>query len=97
MSVLTDLFDAQLAVLKSDIAKEVLPAIQTAANNIASNPTLINVVAQADGVVNALITNAPGILQDELKALASWVNTQLTALANPPPAPAPAPAPAADK
>jgi hypothetical protein len=92
MSLLTDLFDAQLAVLKSDIAKDLIPQIQTAVNNIASNPTLLNVVAQADVIAAAAIGAAPGILQDELKALAGWVNVELTRLANPPPAPAPAPA-----
>jgi hypothetical protein len=92
MSLLTDLFDAQLAVLKSDVAKELVPQIQIAVNNIASNPTLLNVVAQADVIAADLIGAAPGILQDELKALAAWVNVQLNQLANPPPAPAPAPA-----
>lgn len=92
MSLLTDLFDAQLAVLKSDLKAQLIPQIQTANNNIASNPTLLNLVAQADGIVANTIADAPGILQDEIKALAAWVNTQLTELANPPPAPAPAPA-----
>ena len=94
MSLLTDLFDAQLAVLKSDVAKTLIPELQTAFNNIASNPTALNVVAQADGIAADAVVAGPGILQDELKALAQWVNTQLQDLANPPPAPAPAPAPA---
>lgn len=90
MSILTDLFDAQLAVLKSDLAKTLVPQIQQANNLIASNPTELNLVAQAQAIVVNAEADAPGILQDELKALASWVNTQLQVLANPPPAPAPA-------
>jgi hypothetical protein len=97
MSLLTDLFDAQLAVLKSDVAKTLIPQIQAANNNIASNPTILNLVAQADGIAADAIAAGPGILQDEAKALAQWVNTQLQDLANPPPAPAPAPATAAAK
>lgn len=86
MSLLTDLFAAQLAVLKSDVAKTLVPQIQTAVNNIASNPTALNVVAQADYIVASAVADAPGILQDELKALSGWVQTELQQLANPPPA-----------
>jgi len=89
MSLLTDLFDAQIAVLKSDLAKTLIPQIQNANNLIAANPTIINVVAQADGIVAAATADAPGIMQDEIKALATWVNSQLQQLAAPPPAPAP--------
>jgi hypothetical protein len=87
MSILTDLFDAQLAVLKSDLAKTLIPQIQQANNLIASNPTELNLLAQAEAIVVNAQADAPGILQDEIKALAQWLNSQLQQLANPPPAP----------
>ncbi|MGH8217321.1 MAG: hypothetical protein ACREUT_01940 [Steroidobacteraceae bacterium] len=86
MSILTDLFDAQLAVLKSDLAKALVPLIQQKNNLIAANPTILNVIAQAEAIVVEAKAEAPQIMQDEIKALAQWVNIELQALANPPPA-----------
>ena len=88
MSILTDLFDAQLAVLKSDFATDLVPTLQKANNLIAANPTTLNVVAQANAIVAAAIAEGPKVLQDEIKALSAWVNTQLQQLATPTPAPA---------
>jgi len=91
MSLLTDLFDAQLAVLKSDFKTDLVPAIQQANNLIAANPTVLNLVAQAQKVLVDAMAEGPKVGQDEIKALATWVNTQLQDLASPPPAtPAPA-------
>ena len=84
MSLLSDLFDAQLAVLKSDLAKDLIPKIQTANNLIAANPTLINVVAQGQSILTALISEGPTAMQDEIKALAQWINGELQQLAAPP-------------
>jgi len=86
MSLLTDLFDAQLAVLKSDLSKDLIPVIQQKNNLIAANPTVINVIAQAEAIVVEAKAEAPQVLQDEIKALAQWVNTELQQFANPPPA-----------
>lgn len=92
MSLLSDLFAAQLAILKSDLANDVVPTIQKANNLIAANPTIINVLAQAQSVQVQLLAEAPQIAQDEIKGLATWLNNELQQLAAPP---APAPAPAA--
>lgn len=86
MSAFTDLFNAQKAILLSDIRNEALPILQKAANLLASNPTRLNLIAQAMSVVAQLQALAPGVAQDELKALTAWVNTELQDLANPPPA-----------
>lgn len=92
MSLLTDLFDAQLAVLKSDLKADLVPVIQQANNLIASNPTVLNLVAQAQKVVVEAMAEGPKVGQDEIKALATWVNTQLQDLASPPATPAVKPA-----
>jgi hypothetical protein len=81
MSILTDLFDAQLAVLESDLAKDLIPSVQKSVNLIASNPTVLNVVAQAEAIVINAQAEAPQLVQDEIKALAGWVNSKLQQLA----------------
>lgn len=91
-SILTDLFAALAAVLKSDLRTQALPQIQQAMNLIAANPTMLNLLAQADALRANLASDVPGILQDELKALDTFVTNELQQLAAPPPPPAPAPA-----
>lgn len=82
MSILTDLFDAQLAVLESDVAKDLVPVIQKAVNSMAANPTALNVVAQAELVVISAKAELPKLAQDEIQALATWVNNKLQQLAS---------------
>lgn len=84
MSILTDLFDAQLAVLQSDFKEDLLPIIQQANNLIASNPTELNIVAQAAKILQDVIAEGPKLGQDEIKSLTAWVNSQLQRLASPP-------------
>jgi hypothetical protein len=84
MSLLTDLFDAQLAVLKSDFSTDIVPVLQKSTNLLASNPTELNLVAQATQILATGATELPKLGQDELKALAQWVNAQLQRLATPP-------------
>jgi len=83
MSILTDLFDAQLAILKSDVATDLIPAIQKANNLIASNPTELNLIAQANAILVVIVADLPKIGQDEVKALTTWVNNRLQTLAAP--------------
>lgn len=83
MSLITDLLDAQLAIVKSDFAKDLLTPIQQANNLIASNPTEINAIAQGQKILTDLIAEGPTVLQDEVKALATWLNTRLQTLATP--------------
>jgi hypothetical protein len=90
VSLITDLLDAQLAILKSDFAKDLLVPIQQANNLIASNPTEINLIAQGGKILQDIIAEGPTVLQDEAKGLATWMNTQLQQLAAPPAAPTPA-------
>lgn len=84
MSLITDLLDAQLAIVKSDFARDLLAPIQQANNLIASNPTEINAIAQGQKILTDLIAEGPTVLQDEVKALATWLNTRLQTLATPP-------------
>lgn len=86
MSLLTDLFDSQLAILKSDFAADIVPAIQKANNLIAANPTVLNVIAQASSILVSAESELPKLGQDEIKALAVWVNSKLQQLAAPAPA-----------
>lgn len=86
MSLITDLLDAQLAIIKSDFAKDLLAPIQQANNLIASNPTELNALAQGQKILALLIAEAPNVLQDETKGLATWLNSKLQQLANPAPA-----------
>jgi hypothetical protein len=96
VSLITDLLDAQLAILRSDFKNDLLPPIQQANNLIASNPTEINLIAQGGKILQDIMAEGPTVLQDEAKGLATWLNGQLQQLANPPPAPvAPAATPAA--
>lgn len=88
MSLLTDLFDAQLAVIKSDLAADVIPAIQKANNLIAANPTVINLIAQANQILVTAEAELPKLGQDEIKALSLWVNSKLQQLAAPATTPA---------
>jgi hypothetical protein len=81
MSLLTDLFDAQLAVLESDVAKDLLPTIQKSVNSIAANPTVLNVLAQADLIAVSARAELPKVAQDEIQSLATWVNNKLQQLA----------------
>jgi len=83
MSILTDLFDAQLAILKSDVATDLIPAIQKANNLIASNPTELNLIAQANAILVVIVADLPKIGQDEVKALTTWVNNRLQTLTAP--------------
>lgn len=85
MSLITDLLDAQLAILKSDFAKDLLAPIQQANNLIASNPTELNAVAQGGKILSLLIAEGPTALQDEAKGLATWMNAKLQQLAAPAP------------
>lgn len=94
MSLITDLLDAQLAIIRSDFAKDLLIPIQQANNLIASNPTELNALAQGQKILADLIAEGPTVLQDETKGLATWLNTQLQQLANPAPAATPAAKPA---
>ena len=94
MSLITDLLDAQLAILRSDFAKDLLAPIQQANNLIASNPTELKTIAQGQKILADLIAEGPTVLQDEAKGLATWLNSQLQQLANPAPAPTPAAKPA---
>lgn len=80
MSLLTDLFDAQLAVLKSDFKADLLPMLQKSVNLFASNPTEINLVAQATQILATGAAELPKLGQDELQALAQWVNNRLQQL-----------------
>jgi hypothetical protein len=86
MSLLTDLLDAQVAILESDIKTDLVPLVQQSNNLIASNPTVANVVLQGQRMLVNLIAEGPKVAQDEVKELASWVNTKLEAWAAPPPA-----------
>jgi hypothetical protein len=95
MSLITDLLDAQLAILRSDFAKDLLTPIQQANNLIASNPTELNTIAQGQKILADLIAEGPTVLQDEVKELATWLNTELQQLAAPPAIPAATPAKAA--
>lgn len=85
MSILSDLFKAQMAIVKSDLAKDVIPEVQQANNLIASNPTILNVIAQAQKIVVDVKAEAPQLLQDEIKELAQFVNSELQKLAAPAP------------
>lgn len=84
MSLISDLFAAQLAIVKSDFAKDLLIPIQQANNLIAANPTALNAVAQGQKILTLLIAEGPTLLQDEVKQLANWVNQELQQLAAPP-------------
>lgn len=86
MSLITDLLDAQLAILKSDFAKDLLAPIQQANNLIASNPTELNAIAQGGKILQDIVAEGPTVLQDEAKGLATWLNSKLQQLANPTPA-----------
>lgn len=83
MSLITDLLEAQLAIIKSDFAKDLLGPIQQANNLIASNPTELNAVAQGGKILAVLIAEGPTVLQDEVKGLATWMNSKLQQLATP--------------
>lgn len=84
MSLITDLLDAQLAIIKSDFAKDLLIPIQQANNLIASNPTELNALAQGGKILQDMIAEGPTVMQDEVKGLATWLNARLQALATPP-------------
>jgi len=87
MSVIADLLDAQLAIIKSDFAKDLLAPIQQANNLIAANPTELNALAQGQKILALLIAEGPTVLQDEVKGLANWLNGKLQQLAAPPTTP----------
>ena len=87
MSVIADLLDAQLAIIKSDFAKDLLAPIQQANNLIAANPTELNALAQGQKILALLIAEGPTVLQDEVKGLANWLNGKLQQLAAPPATP----------
>lgn len=89
MSLLSDLFDAQLAVLESDAAKDLLPVVQKSINSIAANPTVLNVLAQADLIAVTARAELPKLAQDEIQSLANWVNLKLQQLAAKAPVAAP--------
>jgi len=89
MSLLTDLLDAQLAILKSDLKTDLVPVAQQVNNMIAANPTVANVLAQGGKLLVDLIAEGPKVGQDELKGLAEWLNTKLQEFAAPTAPPAP--------
>jgi hypothetical protein len=87
MSALSQAFDAVVALVKSEEEKIVLPQLATALQNIAANPTMINVVAQGNLLLTEVIADEMKIGQDALKQFAESVSNAAVA-AVPPVAPA---------
>lgn len=71
-------------LVKSDLAKDVLPLLLTFLTSIAGNPTQINFVAQLAKFEADFLAAVPGIGQDVLKDLVSLVSQEAQALLTPP-------------
>lgn len=83
MSALSQAFDAVVALVKSEEEKAVLPQLATALTNIASNPTLVNAVAQGNLLLTEVISDQTKIAQDALKQLAESVSNAAVAAVPP--------------
>lgn len=97
MSALSQAFASVAALVKSEEERLVLPQLATAIQNIAANPTLVNVVAQGNLLLTEVISSEIKIGQDALKQLAESISNAAVeaATSTPTPAPPAAPAPAA--
>lgn len=83
MSVLGNLFDSVIALVKSEEEKLLLPQLATALQNIAGNPTLANAVAQGNLLLVEAIADQVKIGQDALVALANSVSNAAVAAVPP--------------
>lgn len=83
MSALSQAFDSVIALVKSEEEKAVLPQLATAIQNIASNPTLINAIAQGNLLLTEIISDQGKIAQDALKQLAESVSNAAVAAVPP--------------
>lgn len=79
MSVLGSVVQSLVAVAKADFGAKVLPLIATAAQNMASNPTALNIAAQLTVLNAGILGAAPSLIQDELKALADAISNAVVA------------------
>jgi len=79
MSALSSAFDSVIALVKSEEEAKLLPYLATAVQNIASNPTLVNAVAQGNLLLTEVISAQAQIGQDALKALAEAVSNAAVA------------------
>lgn len=80
---LSAIFSSLVAIAKADAAKAILPSLAAFFNSIATNPTEINIVAQLAQLQVSVMAALPGIAQDELKAIASLLSAEATALLAP--------------
>lgn len=80
---LSAIIAALVAVAKADAAKGLLPVLATFFNSVATNPTEINFVVQLSQLQVAVLAALPGIAQDELKTIATLLNTEAQALLAP--------------
>ena len=83
MSALSQAFDSVIALIKSEEEQAVLPQLATAIQNIASNPTLINAVAQGNLLLTEIIADQGKIGQDALKQFAEAVSNAAVAAVPP--------------
>lgn len=83
MSALSQAFDSVIALVKSEEEKAILPQLATAIQNIASNPTLANAVAQGNLLLTEVIADQGKIAQDALKQLAEAVSNAAVAAVPP--------------
>ena len=80
---ITQILQQLIAIAKMDAAKAALPAIAAFFNNIASNPTAVNVTVQLAELQVALIAAVPGIEQDLLKQIATVISTEAQTILTP--------------
>lgn len=79
MSALGPIVQSLVAVAKADFGSKVLPLIATAAQNLANNPTALNLAAQLTILNAGILGAAPGLIQDELKGLADAISNAVVA------------------
>ncbi len=74
MSGIGSFFSNLWTTIKTDEEKALLPALATAVNSVAANPTEINLIAQGNALLAAAIAAQPAIAQSLIGELAQNIN-----------------------
>lgn len=74
--MLTNFFD----VVKADAEKAVLPLVQGFVNNVASNPTELNLAAQGIAFLNGLLSAGITVEQEAIQAAAQAISAEVSTI-----------------
>ena len=78
---LATLFQQQIAIVEDELLIKAAPALGAFFTNVAGNPTVLNISAQAVSLEAQLVAVIPGVAQAEMANLAAAVSAYVQAAA----------------